>query len=160
MSYRIAVSRVQVTLISRTGSRRRVDIFLRMPQTQAKQQESLGDRLNHPDTRFIPVEIENTVELYSLTNIAYIEVSGALPEVEDIVNLGGSREPATVVLMDGHALEGDFIYARPHNQSRVSDLLNLGDDFMLLYDGELSRYINRNAIARVRTGLDDLLHDA
>ncbi len=160
MSYRIEISRIQVTLVSTRGGRQRVDVFLRVKHAHAHERESLGDRLNDPETLFIPLEIEERMELFAISSITYIEVSRELPEVDRIASLGGWREPATVVLNDGHALEGDLVYLLPHGRQRVSDLLNHGRQFILLYDGECSRYINRDAITRVRTGLDDQLPES
>jgi hypothetical protein len=112
--------------------------------------ETLGDRLEEPGVRFLPVEVEGAIEFLQLASIAYFEYEGALPEMSRLADMGAWREAVEITLSNGNPLSGDLVYLLPPERRRVSDLLNDRGRFVLLVDDTHARYVNRNAIERVR----------
>jgi hypothetical protein len=149
-SYRMGVAGVAAEVILWSGESITTSFYLRMASAVVAGRETLGERLNDPATRFLPCKIEDKVELLNLKWISYIRVSGILPEVMQLEEVGAVRQRAQVVVQSGYVLEGEFLYVLPHTRCRVSDLLNTSDDrFLLFLAPAAALYLNRDTIVRV-----------
>lgn len=155
------VSPVAVRLYLWNGEPLEAMFYLRPGDTAADRVwESLGERLNDPQTRFLACRIAGHVELLNVDAVAYVEVEGILPEVSQEDTVGALRLAATVSLRCGHSLAGEFLAILPPGRSRLSDLLSAPvERFLLFVDPFKTRYIRREAIDRVRPGdpLDELM---
>lgn len=149
-SSRIEVSRLPVTVVPTFGGAFEAVFFLRPAGAQGRMRETLADRLEEPGIRFVPVEVDETIEFLQLASIAYVEHEGALPEMSRLADMGAWREPVEITLGNGNELAGDLVYLLPPERRRVSDLLNDSGRFVLLVDDTHARYVNRGAIERVR----------
>ncbi len=135
-------------MVPTAGSPLSASLFLRPVGSRV---EHLGDRLNEPGAFFVPAEINDHSELLRLSWVAYLEHKSVLPEVKELEEMAATREPALVTLFDGSILEGDLLYVLPPERSRISDLLNNPSHrFLLMVDGETTRYVNCASIARLR----------
>jgi hypothetical protein len=122
--------------------------------------ESLRERLNDLQARFLACRIGGHLELLNVDAVACVEVEGTLPEVDQEVTVGALRLPAMVSLRSGQSFAGEFLAILPPERSRLSDLLSSPRErFLLFVDPFKARYIQREAIDRVRPGdpLDDLM---
>ncbi|RMH20942.1 MAG: hypothetical protein D6696_06940 [Acidobacteria bacterium] len=149
-AYAIETRSLHVRLVQLSG--RSVDgtIFLRAVSHRRPGPETLIERLNHEETRFLPLELEQ-IELINLDWISYLEVEGRAPEVEEAEQLGMERSPAEIELISRELFKGELIYLLPEGRNRVSDFLNLSADRFFLFQSEgFTRYVNRHALVRVR----------
>lgn len=113
--------------------------------------ESIGDRLNSPDTWFLPCEIEGESHLVRLSSIGYVEMSEAPPEIEVMEAVGALRAPVKLRLKSGDTLEGELLYEAERGEERVSDMLNRHRErFLLLLGGDKTYFVQCEAIDRVR----------
>lgn len=155
------VSPVTVRLYLWNGEPLEATFYLRPAETPGDTVwESLGERLNDPQARFLACRIAGHVELLNVDAVAYVEVEGTLPEVAQEDTVGALRLPATVSLRSGESLAGEFLAILPPERSRLSDLLSVPTErFLLFVDPFKARYIHREAIGRVRPGdpLDELM---
>jgi hypothetical protein len=127
-------------------------IFVRTAREHRPGPEDLMDRLNDPDTRFIAADTDDGMQLLHLGWISHIERSGRAPEVDKHEEEGCCRPEVEIDMIGGATLKGRMLYVLPAGSRRVSDLLNAsGQRFLLLYDGETTRFVNREAVLRVRT---------
>lgn len=148
---RVAVGRSPVTVVLLDGTRIEVEVFLHEGSDRHPGAETLLERLNNPDERFLPCYREDHEELVHLERVAYVELPGPAPEVEDMDELGADHEAVELLLTSGESLEGELIYLAPSHRRRISDLLNHPDEpFLLLVGPDRSRYLHRAAIVRVR----------
>lgn len=148
--YRVAVSDFSACLVLLNGDCFEASFYLRLSSAYGHGRETLGERLNDPATLFLACKVDEAVQLVQLSSIAYLEVHGALPEVEYREHVGAIRQPATITLRTGDKIQGEFLSILPPNKSRVSDLLNTPDErFLLFLTDKLSLYVNRDAILRV-----------
>ena len=150
MSSRLKVAGVTAKVVKIRGDTVEVVFFLRPTGAQGRSTETLGDRLAEPGARFIPVEIDERINFLNVATIAYVEHFGELSEMAKFAELGAWREPVEITLVSGEELTGDLVYLLPPERRRVSDLLNEEGRFVLLVEDALVRYVNRDAIARVR----------
>jgi|GEM_PF-938577 len=148
---RIEVARQPVRVVTRGGAKFLAEVFVHRASDLHPGAETLLDRLNHPQERFLPCRVAGRDELIHLAQLAMIEQDGQIPELQALDDLGALHEPAEVELVTGQTLRGDIVYLAPSQRSRISDLLNHPTDtFVLMITGEICRYVHRGAIVRVR----------
>jgi hypothetical protein len=151
-AYHLEVTRLPVKVAVVGGEPFAGGFFLHRVGDHRPGEETLGERLNRPGTRFLPFEVAGAVELVSLASVAYVEHVGALPEVTAHGELGGRREPVRIRLRSGEELEGELLYLFTGSGARVQDRLNAGSDrFLLLVSGETARYVNVDAVLSLRS---------
>jgi hypothetical protein len=150
-TYKIGVAGVTAQVTLWNGKAMSCAFYLRLAGASSpSNRETLGERLNDSQTRFLACKVDERVELVSLKAISFIRVPGALPEVEMLEQLGAIRQPARVTLTCGYSLNGDFFSILPSSRSRLSDLLNLSDErFLLFLTPGATAYIQRDSIVRV-----------
>lgn len=148
--YRVAVSDFSAFMLLLNGDCFEASFYLRLSSAYGYGKETLGERLNDPDTRFLACKVQEEVQLVHLSSIDFIQVQGALPEAEYREHVGASRQPATVTLRTGETMRGEFLSILPPNRSRVSDLLNSPDErFLLFFTEGMTLFVNRDSILRV-----------
>jgi hypothetical protein len=126
-----------------------VSFYLRLSGTPAGR-ETLGERLNDPETRFLACKVDERVEILNLSAISLIRVQGALPEIEAQERQGAVRRAARVAMRCGETLRGEFLCVASSTRARLSDLLNAPDQRFLLFLTEgRGVYLRREAIVRV-----------
>lgn len=151
MSYALEVSNLPVRLHTADGRVVEAEVFLHAVGGSGRP-ETLEDRLNDPDLRFLPCRVAGRVELVHLERVAVVEALAPLPELERLAEIGAVRQSVEVELAGGRALQGELVYSRPPGSQRVSDLLNSGNErFLLLVDGAArALYVRRDELLRVR----------
>ncbi|HVR98159.1 MAG TPA: hypothetical protein VMW27_16190 [Thermoanaerobaculia bacterium] len=154
--YRLQVAELTVRLVLWDRGSIDATLYLRLASTRGAGWESLGERLNDPEIRFLACQNDGEIELVHLDSIAYVEAPGRLPEITQREQVGALRHPADVILRCGQRLTGEFLSIMPPGRLRLSDLLNAGEErFYLFPEGQVTRYIHRDAISRVVPGEDD-----
>jgi hypothetical protein len=149
-SYKQSVAGIAAEVILWDGESIMTSFYLRLASAQGGGRETMGERLNDPGTRFLPCKVGDQVELLSLNWISYVRVSGILPEVSHLEEVGAVRQRARVTVQSGYVLDGEFLYVLPSARCRLSDLLNLSEERFLLFLAPAAvMYINRDAIVRV-----------
>jgi hypothetical protein len=149
-NYKLGVAGVSAEIILWNGESFAASFYLRMTGASGTGRETLGERLNVPETKFIPCKVGDQIELVSLDSISYVRGPGSLPEIAQLEQLGAIRQPARLAMQCGYVLEGQFLYVLPHARARLSDMLNLSTDRFLLFLAPAAvLYVNRSAIVRV-----------
>lgn len=147
----VSVSPRQVRVCDLRGERFEADIFLHEDSNRRPGPETLEDRLNDPQTRFMPCQIAEEVHLVHLDRIAWVEEEGTSPRTAELLEMDAARTPVELTLTFGEVVAGDLVYLLPEARSRPSDALNLSrDPFLLLVTPESTRYVHRAAVLRVR----------
>lgn len=148
--YRIGVAGLMTNVFLSNGDSFAASFYLRLTGSYGSARESLGERLNDPDTAFLACKVEQQVQLVNLAWISYIQVAGALPEVEYREQVGATRHQARLLLRNGDELLGEFLSLMPSSRARVSDILNSsGERFLLFLVPGATCYVNRDAVERV-----------
>ncbi len=148
----LATHRLQARLVPIRGEVLEVAFFLRgVDHHHGVSDEYIGTRLNDPSLKFIPICVGKSVELFQVAEIAYVEVSGPLPEIQEFDDANASHASVILHLVNGKRLDGALVFMMPPEQCRVSDVLNAaGLQFLLLVSAGRSYYVNRSAILRVQ----------
>lgn len=146
----IASSLLPVRLVFQWGEGLTGALFLRKTASPQREAETVGERLNEPDTQFLPFAAAGRVELVRLAALAFLEHPDELPEIARLRELGAAAEPVEIELMTGETLEGELLAMAPPDRRRLSDLLNQGETFLPLVSSGRTLYVNRDAMARVR----------
>lgn len=146
MSLAIAVDTVRVRLAAMDGGKSEADLYLHTVSPHEFRHETVGDRLNDPDSDFLPFEVEGRVRLIALASLSYVEQLDAPPEIERLNEIGALRQPVGLRLVSGELLRGDLIYEANREQARVSDLLNSDLRFLLLVGEDRVLFVRRGAI--------------
>ena len=150
MDLTVQVERVAATVVDRKGRSSELAFFLHTVSPHLFATETVFERLNDPDCRFLPCEIGGRTELIRLSSLSYVEVHGLAPEIERLEEIGAVRTRVELELDCGDSLAGELVYEAPPNADRVSDLLNRrATRFLLLVSGERTLFVRRDAIARV-----------
>lgn len=148
--YRVHVHSVTARLFLWNREHLEASFYLRPSGLAGSGWESLGERLNDRGTRFLACHIDGRVELVHLDALAFVEVTGTLPEVTRREAVGATRLGAALSLRCGRSMSGEFLAILPPGRRRLSDLLNLPDErFLLLINPAVTRYVHRDAIGRV-----------
>lgn len=145
------MQKAPVRLVLRNGTELRGDLFLHATADEAGRTETVGARLAAEGAHFLPLAADGRVQLIRTNWIAYLEVAGTPPEIAELEEIGASRATVALELVTGETLCGDLLYLPPSGTNRVSDVLNApGPKFLLLVVGGLTRYVQRDALARVQ----------
>jgi len=151
MSYAIDVTRIPIRLRTLHGEDIDATVFVHPVGHADYRSESVGDRLNDPDTQFLPCEIDGESQLVRISSISYVEMTEPVPEVESLQAVGAIRSPVGLWLKSNDRLQGDLLYEAERGEERVSDMLNRSTyRFLVLIDGQTSYFVQRDAIDRVR----------
>jgi hypothetical protein len=150
MDLTIQVERVAASIVDRKGRSSEIVFFLHTVSPHSFATETVADRLNDPETRFLPCEIGGRTELVRLSSLSYVEIHGLAPEIERLQEIGAVHSNVELELDCGDSLAGELIYEAPPNTDRVSDLLNSrATRFLLLVSGERTLFVRSDAVARV-----------
>ena len=79
------------SIVDCEGRASEVVLFLHTVSPHLFATETVADRLNDPETRFLPCEIEGRTELIRLGSFSYVEIRGLAPEVERLEEIGAVR---------------------------------------------------------------------
>ena len=151
MTYAIDVARIPIQLRTLSGEDIDATVFVHPVGHADYRPESVGDRLNDPDTRFLPCEIDGESQLVRLSSISYLVMTEPPPEIDSLETVGATRSPAELWLKSSDRLKGDLLYEAERGEERVSDMLNrTGSRFLILTDEEATYFVQCDAIDRVR----------
>jgi hypothetical protein len=151
MSYAIDVTRIPIHLKTLRGEDVDATVFVHPVGHADYRSESVGDRLNDPDTRFLPCEIDGESQLVRLSSISYVVMTEPAPEIEFLKTVGAIRSPVELWLKSQDRLQGDLLYEVDRGEERVSDMLNRASfRFVVLLNEQTTYFVQRNAIDRVR----------
>lgn len=151
MSYAIDVTRIQIRLRTIQGEDIEAEVFVHPVGHADFRPESVGDRLNDPETRFLPCDVDGERQLVRLSSIAYVAIPEPTPEVEALETVGATRAGAELWLRSGDCLQGDLLYEAERGEERISDMLNRGRTrFVVLVDRESTYFVQCDAIDRVK----------
>lgn len=146
----VAVDSLAVEVVTLDGARSDARIFLHAASERHLGPETLGERIDGRASQFLPCEVGGHLQLVNLEHVAYIGCPPDLPELASLDELASFRAGATLELASGERLAGELRYRLPAASSRISDLLNSDERFLLLTTDGRSYYVNRSAIVRVR----------
>lgn len=147
VSYALQVQKIPLRLVTLSGTEIRGDLFLQAATSRSGRRQTISDRLAEGG-RFLPLAAGDRVRLVRAKWIAYLEVEGVPPEVAELEEIGACRAAVELELVTAETLRGDLLYLLPAGSNRVSDLLNApGSNFLLLVSENLTRYVNRDALA-------------
>lgn len=148
---RLEMAREPVRVVTRGGAKFLAEVFVHEASDLHPGAETLLDRLNHPQERFLPCRVGDREELVHLDQLAMIEQDTEPPELAALDELNALREETEMELVTGQTLRGELVYLAPSQRSRISDLLNHPTDrFLLTHTGGVYRYVHRGAVVRVR----------
>ncbi len=151
MDLTIQVERVAASIVDRKGRSSEIVFFLHTVSPHHFATETVADRLNDPETSFVPCEIEGHTALLRLSSLSYVEIHELAPEFERLREIGAAHTRVELELDCGDSLAGELLYEAPLNHARVSDLLNSrATRFLLLASGDRTLFVRRDAVARVR----------
>ena len=151
MDLTIQVERVAASVVDKKGRASEIVFFLHTVSPHLFATETVADRLNDPDTPFLPCEIDGRTELIRLSSLSYVEVHGLAPEMERLQEIGAVHSAVELELDCGDSLAGELLYEAPPNTDRVSDLLNSrATRFLLLASADRTLFVRRDAVSRVR----------
>jgi hypothetical protein len=152
----IEVTPLPVRLVLWGGATADVLVFLHSTSDRRPGPETLGERLCHPDTFFLPCIFGRGVELINLEHVMTVRARRDLPEVEDLESMPSFRAGVELDLIHGERLSGEIRYRLPPGCCRVSDLFNgIAERFVLLTTDNSVIYVNRRAVVRVRIRTED-----
>lgn len=139
-----------IRLVTLDGKETRGEIFLQAAAYQADGLETIGGKLGAEGAHFMAFGDGTRVEQVGLHWIAYVEVAGLPGEVTTLEEIGACRAAVALELVTGETLRGDLLYLLPPGSSNVADLLNdPAARFLVLVDGDRTRYVQRRALTRV-----------
>lgn len=149
MSYAIEVRKAPVRIYGIRGEGFAAEVFLHAARPHDPGVETIGDRLNNSEEKFLPCQTETEVCLIRIGAIAYLECIDPGPELTRIDEVGGARVRVQVDLTTGDRLEGHILCELPEGY-RLSDFLNTdGNRFVLLSEGQRTLFVNKSAIDRL-----------
>ena len=151
MDYAIDVTRTPIHLKTLAGEEIDATVFVHPVGHADYRPESVGDRLNDPETEFLPCEIDGESFLVRLESISYAVMTEPVPEVASMDTVGAIRSPVELQMKSADWLRGDLIYEAERGEERVSDMLNRSHGrFLVLRDGDKTYFVLRDAVDRVR----------
>lgn len=151
MSYAIDVTRIQIRLRTIQGESFDGAVFVHPIGHADYRPESVGDRLNDPETRFLPCDVDGERQLVRLSSISYVVMAEPTPEVEALEAVGATRATAELWLRSGDRLTGELLYEAERGEERISDMLNRARSrFLMLVDQESTYFVQCDAIDRVK----------
>lgn len=151
MDYSIDVQRTPIRLKTLNGEEMDATVFVHPVGHADYRPESVGDRLNDPDTEFLPCEIDGESQLVRLASISFAVMTGPVPEVESLETVGATHSQVELWLKSDDRLLGDLLYEAERGEERVSDMLNrCSSRFLVLIDGQTTYFVLREAVNRVK----------
>ena len=151
MDYSVQVHRIQARLIDYRGETVNAVFIVPAISDETFEVEGMLQRLNDPEGRFLPCEIEDQVELVQVERIAYVEFHKRLPSLARLEEVGARKAQVSLRLANDESVSGTLYYEAPEIRQRVSDLLNSDRPrFLVLVSPGVVRLVNRSAIYRAR----------
>ncbi len=151
MGLEIEVDKLAAHLVELDGSSFDVHFFLHQVGPHALRHESVGDRLNDPESRFLPCEIDGFTWLVRVAGIAYVRFDEPPPELALLEEVGALRARVDLLLRSGEHLRGELVYEARSPSGRVSDFLNADPQrFLLVHTRQGVFYVHRDAVSRIR----------
>ena len=151
MTYSIDVNRAQIRQKTLKGENIEGAFLVHTVGHADYRPETVGDRLNDPQTRFLPCDVGGERQLVRLSSISYVAMTEPTPEVEDLEAVGAIRASAELWLRSGDRLAGDLLYEAERGEERISDMLNRSRSrFLVLVDQETTYFVHCDAIDRVK----------
>lgn len=151
MDYAIEVMRTPIRLKTLNGEEIDATVFVHPVGHADYRPESVGDRLNDPDTRFLPCEIDGEKQLVRLSSISYAVMTEPVPEVTSLETVGATHSQVELCLKSKDRLRGDLLYEAKRGEERVSDMLNRSEcRFLVLTDGQTTYFVLRDGVDRVK----------
>lgn len=150
MSYAIEVQRTEAVLVDVRGGRLTAQVYVHTVSAHESRPETLADRVNDPETYFLPCQIEDTTELVNLDTLSYLEVPEGLPEIARLEEIGAQRAAVELLMLSGETLAGELLYEAPIQNPRVSELFNRHQRFLILVTPSSHYLVRTAAVGRVR----------
>ena len=151
MTYAIDVTRTPIRLRTLQGEDIEGAVFVHPVGHADFRPETVADRLNDPETRFLPCDVDGERQLVRLSSISYVAMTEPTPEVEALEAVGATRASAELWLRSGDRLAGDLLYEAERGEERISDMLNRSRSrFLVLVDQETTYFVHCDAIDRVK----------
>lgn len=147
--FRIEKDRCSVTLSLVSGETIAGTMFVQHAEETDPRRESARDVLNSNE-RFFPIETPDG-ETLLVAKDRVVDVLAELPGDGDELRRASARSARLdIVLSGGVVRSGLVLLELPSDQPRLLDYLNrLSDRFLVLYDADGTRLINRALIERV-----------
>ena len=148
--YRIEKLRCPVTVVMAGGEHIEGDLFVSSTVPFRIGPEQAVDVFNAHDP-FVPLALASG-EILILAKSRVAEVETGTPSEDEELKVAGSKATAIEITLTGLPPRTGFMYlAVRHERPRLLDYLNApGEQFLVLYDVDGVRLLNRALIERVR----------
>ncbi len=133
--FRVPKCRVPIKLCGIDGSVTRGALFVDPATPRHGGQQTILERLNGPEM-FVVLEVGDggQIEIYQKRHLLRVTPAGDTPMDQVFVPEGlvTRQEDVTLTLSNGSTMHGRIWMGLPHDRSRLSDFLNMGEEFFPL----------------------------
>lgn len=133
--FRVPKLQTQVKLCGMDGSVTRGALFVDPASPRHGGQQTLLERLNGPET-FVVLEVGDAgqIEIFQKRHLLRVTPAGEEPMDHVFVpdGLVTRQEDVVLTLTNGSTMHGRIWMGLPHDRSRLSDFLNMGEEFFPL----------------------------
>ena len=133
--FRVPKCRVPVKLAGIDGSVTRGALFVDPATPRHGGQQTILERLNGPEA-FVVLEVgdQGQIEIFQKRYLLRVTPGGdtAMDHVFVPEGLVTRQEDVTLTLVNGSTMHGRIWMGLPHDRSRLSDFLNMGEEFFPL----------------------------
>jgi len=133
--FRVPKLQTQVKLCGMDGSVTRGALFVDPASPRHGGQQTLLERLNGPET-FVVLEVGDAgqIEIFQKRYLQRVTPGGDTPMDHVFVPEGlvTRQEDVVLTLTNGSTMHGRIWMGLPHDRSRLSDFLNMGEEFFPL----------------------------
>ena len=133
--FRVPKLQTQVKLSGMDGSVTRGALFVDPASPRHGGQQTLLERLNGPET-FVVLEVGDAgqIEIFQKRHLLRVTPTGEEPMDHVFVpdGLVTRQEDVVLTLTNGSTMHGRIWMGLPHDRSRLSDFLNMGEEFFPL----------------------------
>lgn len=145
-------NKVQVAVTFTDGSKGKGEIFLAHQAGGHYGGQKVADLLNG-DKAFLPISLESgAVEFISKSQILTVEGEVVSAEDEEMLSSGLINQiDVTVVTSGNQTIIGTLLAEVPEERSRLSDCLNLPEQFIRLNSESRYLHINKAMIKKITT---------
>jgi len=142
--------KMQVVITFADGSKEKGEIFLAQYAGGHHGHQKVADLLNG-EKGFLPVSMENgAIEFVSKGQILTIEGELVAEEDEEMLSAGLIHQKNVTVVTSGkQTITGTLLAEVPDERSRLSDCLNLPEDFIRLKSESRYLHINKAMIKKI-----------